>query len=177
MLNAELDSSLETALQLLDPQRPNSNIKAQLANAGINADLVTTHSGALQNILEQLQPIAKRILPYTAGGNATFRMRSRRDNKDLSRLRRLRKALHTAVRLHRHSKLHSAKTGKAAQVCHNVHTAEGQPETQPQNELQTKIAALMDSVETESQVNTRTDFQDRQLRQMRMHGQTGRKNV
>ena len=32
MLNAELDSSLETALQLLDPQRPNSRIKAQLAS-------------------------------------------------------------------------------------------------------------------------------------------------
>ena len=134
MLNAELDSSLGTALQLSDPQRPNSNIKAQLASVGIDADLITAHSGTLQDILYRLQPIAKCILPYTAGGNATFRMRSRRDNKDLGRLRRLRNALNTAVRLHRHSKPHSAKTGKAASACQNTHTMEEQPETQTQNE-------------------------------------------
>ena len=54
MLNAELDSSLDTALQLSDPQKPNSNIKAQVANAGIAADLITTHSGTLQDIPDQL---------------------------------------------------------------------------------------------------------------------------
>ena len=100
----------------------------------------------MQNILEQLQPIAKCILPYTAGGNATYRMRSRRDSKDLGRLCGLRKALHTAVRMHRQSALHTAKTDKAASVCQNEHTVEGQPKTQTQNELQTKIATLMDSV-------------------------------
>ena len=64
---------------------------------------------------------------------------------------KLRKALHTAVRLHRHSKLHNAKTDKAASVCQNKHTVEGQPETQTRNELQTKKAALMDSVSSKHQ--------------------------
>ena len=75
-------------------------------------------------------------------------MRSREDNKGMGRLR---KALHTAVRLHRHSRLHSAKTGKAASACQNMHTVEGQPETQTQNELQTKIVALVDSVSSKHQ--------------------------
>ena len=106
---------METALQELNPQRLNSNIKSQLAHVGINTGLVETYSNILQDILEQLHPIAKGVLPYTAGGNAKcFKMRSRGDSKDLCRLRQLRKALHTAVRLHRHSKLHSMNIPGAA---------------------------------------------------------------
>ena len=117
VLNAELDRSMETALQQLNPQKPNSNIKAHLAHVGIDASLIETQSNTLQHILEQLHPIAKGILPYTAGGNVKcFRMRSRRDSKDLCRLRRLRKALHTAMRLHRHSKLLSMKGASAHQA-------------------------------------------------------------
>ena len=96
MLNTKLDSSMETALRELNPQRPNSNVESQLAHVGINAGLIETYSNILQDILEQLHPLAKGILPYTAGGNAKcFKMRSRRDSKDLCRLRQLRKALHT----------------------------------------------------------------------------------
>ena len=100
------ESSMETALQQLDPQKPNSNIKLHLARVGIDASLVETHSNTLQNIHKQLRPIAKGILPNTAGSNVKcFRMRSRQDSKELCRRERLRKALHTEVRLHRHSKL------------------------------------------------------------------------
>ena len=53
VLNAELDSSMERALQQLDPHRPNNNIKAQLAHVGINTNLIETHSKSLQDILEQ----------------------------------------------------------------------------------------------------------------------------
>ena len=117
MLNAELDSCMETALQQLNPQKPSSNIKAHLAHVGIDAGLVEIHSNTLQNILEQLHPIAKGMLPFTAGSNVKgFRMRSRRDSKDLCKLRRLRKALHTAVRLHRHSKLQNMRIASAHQA-------------------------------------------------------------
>ena len=58
MLDAELHSSIETALQQLNPQKPDSNIKADLAHVGTDAGLVETHSNTLQNILEQLHPIA-----------------------------------------------------------------------------------------------------------------------
>ena len=66
MLNTKLDSSMETALRELNLQRPNSNVKSQLAHVGINAGLIETYSNILQDILEQLHPIAKGILPYTA---------------------------------------------------------------------------------------------------------------
>ena len=83
MLNEELDSSMQTALQQLDPQKPNSNIKAQLTHVDIKADLIETHSNTLQNILEQVHPIAKGILPYTTGGSVKcFRIRSRQDSKE-----------------------------------------------------------------------------------------------
>ena len=147
VLNAELDRSMETALQQLNPQKPSSNIKAHLAHVGIDASLIETHSNTLQHILEQLHPIAKGILPYTAGGNVKyFKMRSRRDSKDLCRLRRLRKALHTAVRLHRHSKLLSMKGASAHQA-----TIQDPIKSQAQNELQAKIDALMNSVSTKHQ--------------------------
>ena len=111
MLNAELDSSMERALQQLDPHRPNSDIQAQLAHVGINTNLIETHSKSLQDILEQLHPIAKGILPYTTGSDGRcFKMRSRQDSKDLCRLRRLR----TAVRLHRHNRLQNMKMPRAA---------------------------------------------------------------
>ena len=114
MLKAELDSSMETALQQLNPQKPNSNIKAHLAHVGIDEGLVETHNNTLQNILEQLHPNAKGILPYTADGNVKyFRMRSRQDSKDLCKLR---KPLHTAVRLHRHRKLQNMKVASAHQA-------------------------------------------------------------
>ena len=118
MLNTKQDSSMETALQELNRQRPNSNIKSQLAHVGINPGLIEIYSNSLQDILEQLHPIAKGIMPYTAGGNAKcFKMRSRRASKDLCRLRQLRKALHTAVRLHRHSKHQDAGSCFSPQDC------------------------------------------------------------
>ena len=48
MLNSDLDNSVKTALQQLNLQRPNSNIKAQLAQAGINAGLIEKYSNSLQ---------------------------------------------------------------------------------------------------------------------------------
>ena len=42
VLNAELDRSMEVALQHLNPQKPNSNIKAHLAHVGIDASLIET---------------------------------------------------------------------------------------------------------------------------------------
>ena len=75
-----------------------------------------------------------------------LQMRSRPDSKDLCRLRRLRKALHTAVRLHRHSKLQSKKVASAHQA-----TIQDPIKSQAQNELQDKTDALMDSVSTKHQ--------------------------
>ena len=145
VLNAELDSSMETALQQLDPHRLNSDIKAQLAHVGINTNLIETHSKSLQDKLEQLHPIAKGILPYTTGSDGKcFKIRSRRDSKELCRLRRLRKALHTAVRLHRHNRLQSMKMPRAASA-HQA-TTQDPIKSQAQNELQVKINALMTSV-------------------------------
>ena len=126
-----------------------------------------THSNTLQNILEQLHPIAKGILPYTAGGNVKrFSMRSRRDSKDLCRLRRLRKALHTAVRLHRHSRRQSMKVASAHQA-----TIQDPTKSHTQNELQPKIDARMNSVSTK--------HQDRSLRLSTEadEDQSGKENV
>ena len=90
MLNADLDSSMKTAPQQLNLQKPNSNITTHLAHFGTDASLFETHSNTLQNIPEQLHSIAKGILSYTACGNVKyFRMRSSRDSKDLHRVSRL----------------------------------------------------------------------------------------
>ena len=141
---------MEIALQQLDPHRPNSNIKAQLAHVGINTNLIETHSNRLQDILEQLHPIGKGILPYTTGSDGKcFKMRSRQDSKEVCRLRRLRKALHTAVRLHRYNRLQSMKMPRAASA-HQA-TTQDPIESQAQNELQVKIDALMTSVPAKHQ--------------------------
>ena len=138
VLNAELDSSMETALQQLDPHRPNSDIKAQLAHAGIDTNLIETHSNSLQSTLEQLHPIAKGILPYTTGSDGEcFKMRSRQNIKDFCRLRKLRKALHVAVRLRRHNKLQIMKMPRGASA-HQV-TTQDPIKSQAHNELQVKI--------------------------------------
>ena len=97
----------------------------------------------------------------------------RRDSKHWCRLRKLRKALHTAMRLHRHNKLQSMKLPGAASAnqapCNLCCTTQDPIKSLTQNELQIKIDALMSSA--------RIDFQHCLWKQIKMHGQIGRRSV
>ena len=110
MLNAALDQALETALQHVDPSTPNKCMKTTLAEMGIDSTMMQQHDNMLQSMLQKVCPISKRMLPYTNPGQSNgIRMRSRCDTKTLRKLAQLRKALHTAVRSYRASKLHSVQ--------------------------------------------------------------------
>ena len=76
-----------------------------LASADIGADTVEHYSSLLQDILQQVLPIAQQTCQFSKGGPVSrFRLRTRCTNRKLEGLSKLRKSLHKVAMQHRDTK-------------------------------------------------------------------------
>ncbi len=76
-----------------------------LTSVDIGADTVESYSSLLQDILQQVLPIAQRICRFFKGGPVSgFRLRTRCTNRKLDGLSKPRKSLHKVAMQHRDTK-------------------------------------------------------------------------
>ncbi len=104
-LTHELDSTLELAYTIKDSLGQAETLKTALICVGIGANTVMHYDCVLQEILQQVLPIAQRICQFSKGGPVSgFRLRTRCTSRKLEGLSKLRKGLHRVVMQHRDTK-------------------------------------------------------------------------
>jgi len=91
----ELDSTLELAYTVKETLDQSETLKMALTSVDIGANTVVSYSSLLQDILQQVLPIAQKICKFAKGGPASgFRLRTRCTNRKLEGLSKLQKSLH-----------------------------------------------------------------------------------
>ena len=101
----ELDSTLELAYTVKETLNQDATLKTALASVGIGADTVERYNSILQEILQQILPIAQQTCKFSKGGpNSGFKLRSRCTSRKLEGLSKLRKSLHKVAMQHRDTK-------------------------------------------------------------------------
>jgi len=77
-------------------------LRMALTSVGIAANTVERYSSMLQEMLQQVLPIAQRIYKFSKGGpDSGFRLRTRCTSRKLEGLSQLRKSLHRVAMQHR----------------------------------------------------------------------------
>ena len=98
----ELDSTLELAYAVKETLHQDEALKTALISVGIGADNVERCNCMLQEILQQILPIAQQICKFSKGGlNSRYKLRSRCTSRKLEVLSKLRKSLHRVAMQHR----------------------------------------------------------------------------
>ena len=101
----ELDSTLELAYTVKETLDQHETLKLALTLVDIGANTVESYSSLLQDILQQVLPIAQRTCKFSKGGPVSgFRLRTRCTNRKLEGLSKLRKSLHKVAMQHRDTK-------------------------------------------------------------------------
>ncbi len=101
----ELDSTLELAYTVKETLDQSETLKMALISVDIGANTVERYNSLLQDILQQVLPIAQRICKFSKGGpDSGFRLRTRCTNRKLEGLSKLRKSLHRVAMQHRDTK-------------------------------------------------------------------------
>ncbi len=111
----ELDSTLELAYTVKETLDQSETLEIALTSVDIGADTVERYGSLLQDILQQVLPIAQQTCQFTKGGPVSgFRLRTRCTNRKLEGLSKLRKSLHKVAMQHRDTK----DAGK--ELCHDL---------------------------------------------------------
>ena len=101
----ELDCTLELAYTVKETLDESETLKMALTSVDIGADTVESYSSLLQDILQQVLPIAQRICKFSKGGPVSgIRLRTRCTHRKLEGLSKLRKSLHRVAMQHRDTK-------------------------------------------------------------------------
>ncbi len=101
----ELNSTLELASTVKETLDQGETLKMALTSVDIGAGTVERYSSLLQDILQQVLPIAQQTCQFTKGGPVSgFRLRTRCTNRKLEGLSKLRKSLHKVAMQHRDTK-------------------------------------------------------------------------
>jgi len=88
----ELDCTLELAYTVKETLDESETLKMALTSVDIGADTVESYSSLLQDILQQVLPIAQRICKFSKGGPVSgIRLRTRCTHRKLEGLSKLRK--------------------------------------------------------------------------------------
>ena len=85
-------------------------LKTALTSVSIGADSVERYNSMLQEMLQQVRPIAQQICKFSKGGsNSGFKLRSRCTSRKLEGLSKLRKSPHRVAMQHKDTKLQAKK--------------------------------------------------------------------
>ena len=104
-LPQELDSTLELVYTVKETLDQNETLKMALTSVDIGANTVEHYSSLLQDILQQVLPIAQQTCQFSKDGPISgFRLRTRCTNRKLEGLSKLRKSLHKVAMQHRDTK-------------------------------------------------------------------------
>ncbi len=131
----ELDSTLELAYTVKESLDQGETLRMALTSVGIGADTVERYNSLLQDMLQQVLPIAQRICKFSKGGpDSGFRLRTKCTTRTLEGLSKLRKSLQRVAMQHRDTK----DAGK--EVCDDLCDL-----------VQTELCKLQNNIATASQ--------------------------
>ncbi len=86
---------MEVAYTVKESLDQGETLRMALTSVGIAANTVERYSSMLQEMLQQVLPIAQRIHKFSKGGpDSGFRLRTRCSSRKLKGLSQLRKSLH-----------------------------------------------------------------------------------
>ena len=96
---------MELAYTVKETLNQGETLKLALTSVDIGAGTIERYSSLLQDILQQVLPIAQQTCQFTKGGPVSgFRLRTRCTNRKLEGLSKLRKSLHKVAMQHRDTK-------------------------------------------------------------------------
>ena len=96
---------MELAYTVKETLNQDEILKTALTSVGIGAGTVERYNSMLQEMLQQILPIAQQICKFSKGGpNSGLKLRSRCTSRKLEGLSKLRKRLHRVAMQHRDTK-------------------------------------------------------------------------